>query len=250
MLSTMRGMGDVGRGFRFLAKHPQLWVLVLFPAAVTLALLASGIWGVLRLIDPVVDWVLANLPDRVAGIAGGLIRLIVGGGLAFAGFLVFVALCGAITGPFAEILSESVEKRLGTAAPAPFSWTGFIKGLLAGVSHALRRLAVALAGLAVVMVVSAFVPLIGPVLAVVVTGWFAANAAAYDAFDSVFSRRAWSYARKAQFLRRHRGRTLFLGGTVAGLLLVPVVNLVALGVGAIAATLAVADLEAEVGGER
>lgn len=82
------------------------------------------------------------------------------------------------------------------------------------------------------------VPVIGAAAAVVLAAWFTATAAAYDCYDAVFGRRAMAYRDKMAYLARHRGRTLGLGVAVAGMLLVPGLNLVALGLGAAAATVA------------
>jgi CysZ protein len=105
------------------------------------------------------------------------------------------------------------------------------------VVHAARRLAAALIGLALVFALG-FVPVIGTIAALVVALWFAATAAAYDSYDAVLGRRAMAYRDKLAYLARHRGRTLGLGLAVAGMLLVPGLNLIALGVGAAGATAA------------
>jgi CysZ protein len=85
------------------------------------------------------------------------------------------------------------------------------------------------------------VPVIGTIAALVIGGYFSARAAAYDCYDAVLSRRDLPYDQKAAYLAARRSRTLGLGATTAGLLLVPGVNLLALGVGAAGATLAVLD---------
>lgn len=113
--------------------------------------------------------------------------------------------------------------------------------LVTGLGHSLRRLAGSLLG-AVAMLALSFVPIVGSIAALAVGGWLAAGGAAYDCYDAVLARRALSYADKLGYLRAHRGRTLGLGAAVAGLLLVPGVNLVALGVGAVGATLAAHEL--------
>jgi uncharacterized protein involved in cysteine biosynthesis len=91
------------------------------------------------------------------------------------------------------------------------------------------------------------VPVIGPVLAILIGGYLAATSASYDCFDAVLARRLWPYRRKVEFLRSHRGRTLGLGAAVAAMMLVPVLNLVALGIGAAGATLAALDLSVDSG---
>ena len=80
--------------------------------------------------------------------------------------------------------------------------------------------------------------LVGTLAALGVAAWFAATAAAYDCYDAVFGRRAMAYRDKLAYLSRHRARTLGLGLAVAGLLLVPGVNLLALAIGSAGATLA------------
>ncbi|HTE52297.1 MAG TPA: EI24 domain-containing protein [Kofleriaceae bacterium] len=243
MIEVLRGARDVGRGGKLLLAHPRLWIWVIAPAVITLLLVAAIIWGVVRLSDPAVAWVAARLPDFLAGWVSGLLRVVVIGGLALAGFVVFVSLAGVLAGPFCEILSERVEEQVtGRAAPGT-SIAGFVRGLVTGLVHAVRRLLVYLVGLALVFVLAAAVPVIGAVVAAAVGAYLSATSAAYDCFDAVFARRLWPYRRKVEFLRVHRGRSLGLGGATAALLLVPGLNLLALGVGATGATLAALELE-------
>jgi uncharacterized protein involved in cysteine biosynthesis len=75
-------------------------------------------------------------------------------------------------------------------------------------------------------------PVIGPIIALVGGGYLASRFAAYDALDATFSRWGWSYARKTAFLRGRRALSLGLGSVVAGLLLVPIVNALAMPIGA------------------
>lgn len=242
MIEVVRGAGDVARGGRVLLSRPRLLVWVIAPALVTLLVVAGVIWGVLALAEPAVAWVAAHLPAFLAGWVSRILRVLVIGGLALAGYVVFVSVTGILAGPFCEMLSEAIEEHV-TGRPSPgFSLVAFVRGLMAGLAHALRRLLVFLFGLALVAVLAAVVPVVGPAVAIAVGGYLAATSAAYDCFDAVFARRLWPYRRKLEFLRAHRGRTLGLGGAVAALLLVPGINLIALGVGASGATLAALDL--------
>ena len=240
MVELVRGAGDVARGGRFLLGAPGLWIWVVAPALVTLVLLVGIIAGAVWLIDPVVGWVAAHLPDAVAGWVGGLLRFVVVVGLVILGFVMFVSLAGALAGPFCEILSEKVEEKV-TGRPAPDAGN-FVVGLVTGLVHAARRLLVSLFGIVLVMALSSLIPIVGGIIAAAVAFYLAAGSAAYDCFDAVHARRSWSYRRKMDFLRAHRGRSLGLGGATAALLIVPFVNLVALGIGATGATLAALDL--------
>jgi CysZ protein len=238
-----RGVHDVGRGFAFLKAHPRLWGWVIAPAVVTLVLLSVLVVVVSRLLTQIVAAVTAHLPSWLEGAASWGLSIIVVIALAVAGLLVFVAIAGAIAGPFCELLSEAVEVQLTGREGPPFSLGRFVREAAIGVGHALRRLIGAAIGASFLFALS-FVPVVGTIAAVVIGGWFAARAAAYDSYDAVLSRRALAYRDKLAFLHTHRSRTLGLGGSVAGLLLVPGVNLVALGVGAVGATLAIHDLDA------
>jgi CysZ protein len=240
MSSLARGAADVGRALSFVRRHPRTWSLLVAPALVTIVLLVTIIAGVVWLGYPLVAWVSAHVPSALAGVVTGVLSVVEIAGLAVVAVLVYVAVVGAIAGPFNELLSERVEE-LVTGAPTPrFSLGAFARGLARGIVHGIRRLAIALVGIAIVFALG-FVPGIGPIAAAALAFWIAARAAAYDSYDAVMSRRELSYGDKAAYLRRHRGRTVGLGATVAGMLLVPGLNLIALGLGAVGATLADLD---------
>jgi CysZ protein len=238
------GAGDVGRGLAALRAHPRLWKWLIAPALITLVLLVAAVVAILRLVHPVTSWVSAHLPGALASLAGSLFTVIVIGLLAIGGLLVFTPVAGAIAGPFCERLSEHLESELTGRPPPPFSLREFVHGTALGIAHSLRRIGVALFGVAIVFAVG-FVPVIGAVAAVVVAAWFAAKAAAYDCYDAVFGRHLMRYGEKLAYLARHRGRTLGLGLVVAGMLLVPGLNLIALGIGAAGATIAAQSIAAQ-----
>lgn len=246
MGELVRGVRDVGRGFAFLNAHPRLWGWVLAPAVVSLVLLIALVILVSRLATQIVTALTAHLPAWLEGVASRGLSVVVVIALAAGAWLVFMALAGVIAGPFCEMLSEAVDVQLtGHESPA-FSFPRFIGELTIGIGHSLRRLVGSVFGATFLFALS-FVPVVGTIAAVVIGGWFAARAAAYDSYDAVLARRSLAYRDKLAFLRAHRGRTLGLGATVAGLLLVPGINLVALGVGAAGATLVAHELDAAAG---
>jgi len=238
-----RGVRDMGRGLAFLNAHPRLWGWVIAPAVITLALVAGLVVVVARLLTQILASLAAHLPAWLAGpISGALAPLVVSALLAGAWF-VFVALAGLITGPFCERLSEAVDVELTGHGGPPFSLPRFLWELAISISHSLRRLIASVFG-AIFLFMLSFVPVVGTIAAVALGGWFAARAAAYDSYDAVLARRALAYREKWAYLDTYRSRTLGLGAVVAGLLLVPGMNLVALGVGAVGATLATHELAA------
>lgn len=244
MTELAQGVRDVERGLAFLNAHPRLWGWVVAPAIVTLLLVSALIFAVTQLVVRVVGSLTAYLPPWLHGPASTVLSVIIVVALIAGSILVFVALVGVITGPFCERLSEAVEVYL-LGRPAPrFSLTGFLMDTGIGLIHGVRRLLVAAFG-AVFLLMLSCIPVVGTLAALVIGGWLAARAAAYDSYDAILARRALAYRHKIIYLGKHRGRTFGLGATVAGLLLVPGINLVALGVGAVGATLAVHDFDAE-----
>lgn len=237
-----RGLGDLGRGFRFLNAHPRLWGWVLAPALVTLVMLGGAIAAVAWIAGPLVARVTGWLPGFLQGAASWVVWILVVTGLALGALLVFVAVVGIVAGPFCELLSEAVEAR-ATGEPAPpFALGAFLRGVALGVAHGLRRLVASLAGLVVLFAIG-LLPVVGTIAAAVLGGWLAASASAYDCYDAVLARRELAYADKLAYLARHRGRAMGLGAGVAGCLLIPGVNLVAVGIGAAGATLAALELD-------
>jgi CysZ protein len=242
MRELLRGAHDVGRGLRFVRAHPETRRWLVAPAIVTLVLLAGAIAAAVALSRPLVERVAAYVPDFAYDLVSTGISIIVVAGLAVGAFLVFVVVAGVVAGPFNEILSERVEE-IVTGKPAPsFALGAFLKNSGLALSHAVRRLAIAIGGLVVVFAIG-FVPGIGTAAAAAFAFVIAARAAAYDSYDAVLGRRSLRYAAKAKYLEDRRARTLGLGAVVAGLLLVPIVNLLAFGLGAVGATLAALEPE-------
>lgn len=241
MSDLSRGIGDLGRGFSFLGARPRLWGWVVAPALVTLLLLAGLVALGVRLLDRVVTWVTSLVPSQLESLVGAGLTILIILVLAAGAMLVFVSLAGAIAGPFCELLSEAVEEELTGKAGPPFSLPRFAADAAQGIGHSLRRLVTSLLG-ALLLFILSFIPLAGALAALALGAWFSARAAAYDCYDAVLARRSLSYADKLAFLQAHRSRTLGLGAATTALLLVPFINLLVLGAGAVGATLAAQEL--------
>jgi len=236
------GVGDVQRGWAVLRAHPALWKFVVAPAVITLVVLGALVFGVVHAVDPVVAWVAAHLPSWAGGLVGGLLRIALTIALWAGAAVIFVPIAGMITGPFSEMLSEHVEEALTGRQSAPFAFGRFAHELVVGILHGLRRLVATLIGLVFVFVIG-LVPVIGTIAAFVVAVWLTANGTAYDCYDAILARRSLAYGDKLAFLARHRARAMGLGGAISLMLLVPGLNLIALGLGAAGATTAVLALE-------
>jgi CysZ protein len=93
------------------------------------------------------------------------------------------------------------------------------------------------------LIVGIAVPVVGTTVAAVLGFIATARFASYDAYDAVWARRRYRYRAKVGYLRENRWRTLGMGAVVAPLLLVPGLNVVALAIGATAATLRMIEQE-------
>lgn len=227
----------MGQGAAYVLARPRLWKWLIAPAIVTLVIFGGAAVAVWASVDSLVGRISDAVPSWLAGLAGVGVTVVVIAGLLAGGLAVFATVAGMIAGPFNEFLSEAIEEELtGVRAPSSGVW-GFVTSALRGIAHGLRRLVIFLIG-ALLLLLLAFIPVIGTIAAVAIGFWIAARAAAYDSYDAVLARRNLPYGAKAEYLAEHRGRTVGLGAAVAALLLVPGVNLVALGLGAAGATLA------------
>jgi uncharacterized protein involved in cysteine biosynthesis len=243
MSEIHRGLADLGRALAFLGSRPRLWKWLIAPALLALVVLVLVVGGVVLAVAPLIAGVVAWAPSWLEGIVSWTLHIAAAVGLGIVGLVVFTGVVGAIAGPFNELLSEAVEEELrGTPLGESVSVVAIVRDVLVGVIHAVRRLLRGLGWLAIVLAVG-LVPVLGVLGAVALGGYLAASSAAYDSYDAVLSRRRLSYAAKHEYVARHRGRSLGLGLGVAGLVLVPVVNLFALGLGATAATLAIHELD-------
>lgn len=242
MVQLANGVRDVGRGFAALREHPRLWKYVLAPALISLLVYAALIAGAVAIAHPLIARITDHLPSFLSGLAGGLITIVLGVVLAVVALFLFVSIAGIIAGPFCEALSEHLEEAMTGRPAAPFSLATFLHGLGLAIAHGLRRLLASLWGFALVFLIG-WIPVVGTIAAIALGGYLTANAAAYDCYDAVLGRRNLAYRAKLAYLSQHRGRTLGLGAGIAAMMLVPVVNLVALGLGSAGATVAWLELE-------
>ena len=240
MKEVSRGLSDVGAALDFLKSRPRLWKWLVMPAIITLLVLVGLVLGVAALVDPLIAWVAAHVPSWLETIVSWILRIVVILGVGMAAMVLFVGVAGMIAGPFNEMLSEAVEEELTGAKGPPFALGTFLRDAVVGIGHSLRRLALSLVWI-VLLFALGFVPVVGTIAAFAIGLYIAAAGCAYDCYDAVMSRRGFSYAQKQAFVAKHRQRSMGTGAAVAGMLLVPVLNLIALGLGATAATLALTE---------
>jgi CysZ protein len=207
---------------------------VLLPAVIMAILLILLVSALVTWLSPFVTTVSAYVPGHwAAHVLKWLLAILLG----IASFSFIFSLASLIAGPFNELLSEAIEEQL-TGHPGPkFHLWDFLYDLLIGVIHSLRRIAIYLVTMGLLLLVGLVVPVIGTAIAML-GGWLAtARFASYDAYDAVFSRRRMRYRAKLQYLNHNLWRTLGIGGVMAAMSIIPILNLIALSIGAAGATL-------------
>jgi len=242
-------LGDFFRGARYVLAHRRLYKWVALPFLLSLLLLATIAWGLWALSAVIIAFVVALMPAFLAVLVGGLLHIVVLALLAIGAYVLFFGVAALITTPFCEMLSEAVEEeRTGVPAP-PFSVGVFLRDLVLGISHALRRVFLFLVSVLAMLLLGAVLPVVGVFIAAIATAFITSRFAAFDAMDCVLARKGWRYKAKKQFLAEHRARTLGLGAAVAGMSWIPLVGALALPFGAVGATLLYLDVTDESKGE-
>lgn len=221
MRELLRGVGDLGRGFRMWGSSPRLMLLGAVPALIVGAVWIGLLVAVVTSLDGIAAWLTgfaSGWPDALRTaleVAIGFAVLVL---VVVVGALTYTAVVLTVGDPFYERISRSVEERLGDA-PAERE-----EPLIRGVLRAARDGTLLLLASVVVGLVSfalGLVPLVGAVLGAVfgavAGGWFLAVELTGTPFDA----RGYRLGERRHALGRIRARTLGFGIATWVLFLVP-----------------------------
>jgi CysZ protein len=208
-MDFLRGVRHGLAGIALVVTQPRLRPLVALPFVIALALFIGIFAAVIKLIG--LAWALA---------------------VPVLGLFLFLPVASLVAAPFNEAIAETVEQLRTGREPPPFSAARLLAELGRTIVHEARKIARWLLLSAIVLALSLFVPVVGMVIGLVGGAYVAARFAAYDALDATLSRWGYGYAEKTAFFRKRRALCLGLGAVVAALLLVPVVNAMAMPLGA------------------
>jgi len=223
-----------GKAFQTITRL-RLWRYMLVPVLISLMLallIGSLAWG---LGDDLGRWLSEWYPWEggktwIAGIAHTLgVILIVALGILF-----YRQLVTALASPFMSPLSEKIEReRMGSSMPVKFSARQFADDLARGMRIAMRNLIRELA-LTLLLFLLGLIPLFSPfspILIFLVQSYYAG----YGNMDYTMERH-FRVRETVHFVRKHRGLALGNGIVFMGLLLTGLGFLIALPLGAVAAT--------------
>lgn len=145
--------------------------------------------------------------------------------------------------PLQDPISEATEAECGEFRPPPFRLSSLIRGTAVSLSHTLARVAILLAGHAVLFLLS-FLPGIGAVLwTVLATLWTMAWLAA-EYLDAPMARHLYRFRDVRQVVRDRLWLCMGFGAAVYVLLWLPVLNLFFVPLAVIAGTLLFRGLRA------
>ncbi|WP_018330461.1 EI24 domain-containing protein [Actinomycetospora chiangmaiensis] len=241
MSDLLLGLRLYARGAATVLRSPRLLRLGALPAAVTallylVALVALG-WSLddlVGLLTPfAADWSpgAREAAEVVVGIA--LVAAV-----ALVAVLTFVAVTLAIGGPFYEKLSEIVDDTVGSVPAGPRrSWFASVRDgvLLVGLSVLV----------AIPLFVAGFVPVVGQTAVPVVAALVGGRLLVLELTAPALERRGLGFGSRRRLVRSRRLLAWAVGVPTYLLCLIPLVGIVAVPVGAAAATLLARELRGE-----
>jgi len=228
----MRGIKDLGSGFRylvrgftFLAGHPKLWIWAVIPTIINLLLLAVMIAAFAHFYGDIYGWLAGHL-----GLSGWatpaawwqhlLNWILWGANLLFQIMIVLVSLIllliasyaasFIVAGPFNDILSEHVEVMVTGTEPPPFTMSKFLSDLWRTIKVESVKAAILLA-IPVVLFVFSFIPVVGGPLYVLLTFVFGAWDLGFSYAELPLGRKARPFEERLAFARRQKWALIGLG---------------------------------------
>jgi CysZ protein len=217
----LRGVGDLGRGFRLWGTSPRLMLLGALPALVVGAVWVALLVVLVTSLDGLAGWVTGFADSWVEPlrtsmrVAAGLAILAL---VVVVGALSFTAVVLTVGDPFYERISRRVEQRLGNAPEDREE--PVIRGLLRAARDGLALLVASLV-VGLLSFLLGLIPLVGPavgaVFGAVVGGWYLAVELTGTPFDA----RGLRLRDRRRVLRGTRARTLGFGIATWVLFLIP-----------------------------
>ncbi|MCD2186362.1 EI24 domain-containing protein [Actinomycetospora soli] len=241
MSDLLLGLRLYARGAGTVLRSPRLLRLGALPALATAVLYVGALVVFVRYLGDLVG-LLTSFAAAWSPGARDLAEVVVGTALvaavALVAVLTFVAVTLAIGGPFYEKLSEIVDDTVGSVPDGPGrSWFGSVRDGL---------LLVALSVLvAIPLFVAGFVPVVGQTVVPVVAALVGGRLLVLELTAPALERRGLGLAARRRVVRSRRLLGWAVGVPTYLLCLIPLVGIVAVPIGAAAATLVARELQGE-----
>ena len=231
LANFFRGAIFFWSGIGKLFRHPRLLIMSLFPILLTiLVLVGIAIGGAYLIGEWLAKYPILGLENRI--FLQSIIVLLA----LFFSYLVYLPLTRIFLAPFSEKLSLRTTKILGKSAKSEQD-LGFFHAIGEGVKLVAMQLCV----VAIILLLTIVAPPVGVPVGIFATICFCGM----DFLDVPLSIRGYSFKQKRSFWRRNFPSILGFSLAAYLLLHVPVLNLLALPVGVIGATLLLEQAEPE-----
>lgn len=221
--SLAQGMNDLSKGFS-LAFKPGIRLYVILPLLVNFLLFASGTVWLAEYFGGWLNDFLTKLPDWLQFLRGVFWAVFVVA-ILLTSYYAFTILARLIAAPFNSLLAERVEKELLGYSDTPDE--SIAKMVVRSIRREIVKLLYMLPRLFLVILLSAVLFFIPGLNALIPFIWFVFGAwvLALEYLDYNADNHALSYRNTRKLAKQQRSRALGLGGVVALLTSVPIVNL-------------------------
>lgn len=221
--SLAQGMNDLSKGFS-LAFKPGIRLYVILPLLVNFLLFASGTVWLAEYFGGWLNDFLTKLPDWLQFLRGVFWAVFVVA-ILLTSYYAFTILARLIAAPFNSLLAERVEKELLGYSDVPDE--SIAKMVVRSIRREIVKLLYMLPRLFLVILLSAILFFIPGLNAFIPFIWFLFGAwvLALEYLDYNADNHALSYRNTRKLAKQQRSRALGLGGAVALLTSVPIINL-------------------------
>ena len=239
-----RGGGYLLRGWRFVvSEHPTLVVYCVAPVIIALMTIS----GVIALLSYYSGDMLSALWARpepwylvtlwyVVMVFAFLLMIV-------AGYVAFFVIQTILSSPFNDILTERVEMLAIGKEPPPFTLARFTKSIAVTLVHTVVKLSIYVFFMVPLILIGWIIPVVGPVISSVGGFIITAYFVSYDQMDFAMARREWSFGRKIRAVTKNLSLTFGFGGSMAGILFIPILGILFIPLAAVGGTLLFCDLE-------
>ncbi|MDJ0779301.1 MAG: sulfate transporter CysZ [Gammaproteobacteria bacterium] len=225
------GIQALSRGLRLLPRR-EVRPYVLIPLAINLLLFGSLVWYGYTLFAPLVDSMMAYVPDFLDFLEW-FIWLFVGLLAAIIVFFTFTAVANLIAAPFNALMAEKIEQLLtGKAVNSDVSFARMALDAFRSQLGKLAYLALWALGLFLVSLIPV-INLLAPLLWLLFGSWLLS----LEYFDYPMGNHDLVFRAQKKQLAARRGIALGFGGGVMIMTSIPVVNFIAMPVAVAGATL-------------
>lgn len=231
-------MGSV----RYLSKTPALWPSAAIPAVITSALFFVSAGLGLYFSGDIFEWIWSK-PLNWLAFLWWIGRVLFAVLSVAVGYMVAVVLGSIFAGPFNDILSQRIERRVqGRAHLGADDLKANIRGIIRGTLHSLGNLAAMVVFMTPVMLLN-LIPGVGSLAASAIGLVVSSHFLAFEFMDWSLERRNYGWREKWGRVLEERPVALGFGLGTSLLLWIPVINFAAMPVAVIGGTVLALELD-------